>query len=685
MELIRKFLTLPKIKDEEEAHLAYLLNLLLWMLVFVPVPYLAYIFIVLPEQIPHALTQSVWGEAVNFILLIMLRRGRVRLTAVLQITLFWLFFTFAAFADYGVQDESYLFGYPLAILIAGLLFGPRAAIGMVVLCLTTGLGMVYAGDIGALQPTSENSAALTWTISLALFPVIAMLQYLSSRTMKHAFERARLSEEKYRLISSVSTDYVFESRVNEKGVVETVWLGGAFEKMTGYTPEEYLSAGGWYAHIHPEDAEKDAKDIQALFNNQDVLGTELRTFAKNGEIRWERTFVHPIWSEEENRLIGAVGAVQDITAQKETEKKLRDILSQQEAILNNIPDMAWLKDLDSHYLAVNEHFLKVSSLKKEDVIGKTDSDIWEKHYADLYRQDDINVVESRKRKTVEELQKDGQGREYWVETTKTPIYDESGTIIGTTGIARDISGHKLAELERERFIAELAAKNAELERFTYTVSHDLKSPLVTITGFLGYIERDVTAGKLDNFSRDISRIRHAVDKMQTLLNELLELSRVGRIVNEPVEEDFGAIVRKALSLLEGTITTNKISVEFVDEGRKIYGDRVRLREVLQNLLENSVKFMGDQPNPEIHIGSIQNEHGVPVFFVKDNGIGVEPQYQDRIFGLFNKLDSTTEGTGIGLTLVKRIIEMHNGSIWVESQPGIGSTFFFTLAATKNQA
>jgi signal transduction histidine kinase len=107
-------------------------------------------------------------------------------------------------------------------------------------------------------------------------------------------------------------------------------------------------------------------------------------------------------------------------------------------------------------------------------------------------------------------------------------------------------------------------------------------------------------------------------------------------------------------------------------------------EVLQNLLENAIKFMGDQPTPEIHIGSMKGEHGETVFFVKDNGIGIEQQYQNRIFGLFNKLNANTEGTGIGLTLVKRIIEVHNGAIWLESQPGKGTVFYFTLPGFEKQ-
>lgn len=675
---LRDLFKAPVFDDEEKTHQAYLLNIVLWALVVMPIPYLSYILVAQPELSTRAWIQSIFGESINIVLFILMRRGHIQAASMGQVVSFWFFTTVTALTASGVQDESYLLGYPLVILLSGLLLGPRQAIIATGACLLSGLGMVYAAHLGRIHPLGLQPAFFTWIISLLLFPIIATLQYLTGRTMKSAIERAQRSEEKYRLISGVSSDYAFESVVGDDEKGRTIWLGGAFEKMTGYTPEEYIAAGGWYAHIHPDDLDKDEEDMRKLLNNQEVLGSEIRSYAKNGEIRWERVFAHPVWDKKQNRLVGIIGAVQDITEQKMAEKKVQETLLQQNAILNNIPDMAWLKDLDSRYIAVNEQFLRVAGRKAEDVIGKTDFDIWERPFAEFYRKDDLEVIRSGKRKTIEEKQKDRAGREYWVETTKTPIRDEHGNVIGTTGIARDISERKLAEIERERLITELGAKNAELERFTYTVSHDLKSPLVTINGFLGYIERDALAGKFDSFTRDINRIRQAVERMQNLLNDLLELSRIGRMINESAEADFGSIVRDALAQLEGSITARQVVIEFVDEGHKVYGDRVRLLEVLQNLLENAIKFMGSQPHPKIRIGSILDGHGKPVFFVQDNGIGIEPQYQDRIFGLFNKLDANSEGTGIGLALVKRIIEIHNGRIWLESQPGIGSTFYFTL-------
>ncbi len=292
--------------------------------------------------------------------------------------------------------------------------------------------------------------------------------------------------------------------------------------------------------------------------------------------------------------------------------------------------------------------------------------------------DDLEVINSGLRRQLEEPQVDSTGREYWVETIKTPIRNSQGEIIGTTGIAREITERKKADIEREKLIAELEAKNTELERFTYTVSHDLKSPLVTITGFLSYLEKDARSGNFESFNKDVDRIKHAVQKMQDLLKDLLELSRIGRLMNEPVEINFGEIVKEALAILEGQIAPKHIIIEIVDNGQMIRGDNIRLIEAIQNLIDNAVKFMGTQPNPRINIGSIMDAQGKPIFFVQDNGVGIEPQYLERIFGLFNKLDANSQGSGVGLTIVKRIIEVHGGKIWVESIPGKGSTFYFTL-------
>jgi len=236
---------------------------------------------------------------------------------------------------------------------------------------------------------------------------------------------------------------------------------------------------------------------------------------------------------------------------------------------------------------------------------------------------------------------------------------------------------KRVESERENFIKELESKNAELERFTYTVSHDLKSPLITIGGYLGFLEKDVLQGNMQKFSNDVERIREAAGKMQVLLNDLLELSRIGRLMNPPEEIAFESIVRDALALVDGRLREKNVQVIVQKDLPNVFGDRNRLVEVVQNLLDNAAKFAGDQGERRIEVG-MRDENGEYVFFIKDNGIGIEASHHERIFGLFNKLDPETEGTGIGLALVKRTVEVHEGRIWVESNAGGGTTFCFTL-------
>lgn len=237
-----------------------------------------------------------------------------------------------------------------------------------------------------------------------------------------------------------------------------------------------------------------------------------------------------------------------------------------------------------------------------------------------------------------------------------------------------------AEEAREQKEREIEAKNAELERFTYTVSHDLKSPLVTIKTFLGYLVEDIRLPENPRVQQDLGYIHNAADKMSQLLDELLELSRVGRINNPPLVTAFVDLANEAVLLNAGRISTLNVTVETEHSQVVLLGDRPRLVEIWQNLVENALKYMGDQTVPHIEIGCA-DEEGSTVFYVRDNGLGIDPRYHEKIFSLFDKLDPSSEGTGMGLTLVRRIVEMYGGRIWVESAGvGHGSCFRFTLPA-----
>ncbi|HWQ67559.1 MAG TPA: ATP-binding protein [Methanospirillum sp.] len=237
---------------------------------------------------------------------------------------------------------------------------------------------------------------------------------------------------------------------------------------------------------------------------------------------------------------------------------------------------------------------------------------------------------------------------------------------------------KRAKEIRTTLLKDLELKNQELERFVYTVSHDLKSPLITIKGFLGYLEKDAKSGNMERLEKDLSRIGNATDKMKDLLDDLLELSRIGRLITPPTRISMTTLTEEAIELVTGQLQKNKVEVEILSSLPDVYGDRVRLLEVMVNLIENAAKYMGTQKTPLIQIGVTEME-AKPVIYIRDNGIGIDPQFSEKIFGLFEKLDPHSSGTGVGLTVVKRIIEDYKGKIWVESEgKDTGSTFFLTV-------
>lgn len=868
MNAFKRLLSPPVFDDDLKNQQAFMLHIILCALTLVPIPFLFYHFFFVPENTQRSLIQSIVGESANLILFILLRRGHVRLASILQVSAFWLFFVIAALTGDGIQGNAYLLGLSLVIAIAGILLGGRGAAIFTVLSLATGLLLLNAQSLGLRSaPFVLDPPLTTWVVSLVLFPVSAVLQYLGAQAVRNALGRARASEERYRLISQVTSDYTFSTELDAQGKSRLSWVAGAFEEITGYTYEEYVATGGWRAHLYPGDREQDEQDMQTLHANQMVI-TEVRHYKKNGELRWARVYGHPIWDEGNHRLTGIVGAVQDITGQKQAEEALRasesiyrqaievagavpyhqtytpenivtydfigdgirtitgyspdefdtplwDSLVVERVLLDDLAEFSWeeavervrsgdrpiwkcehcirARDGSIHWVfeaAVelrDEHgishgsigmFQDVTERKRTEErkaeqqamlarvidLGKQItqvSDLWttldriwhgvhdELQFARvgifLYNSERISMdgtfgtdMQGKQIRTpgvwfpvghgeifkTAHSKPDGMyfSNNFDVENDIPPESEMFGVkdfaavaawasekpvaVICVDNLLRGnvISASQLEALrlyagyaglaienarlnaslqnelaQRQTFIGELETKNAELERFTYTVSHDLKSPLVTIVGFLGYLEKDALAGNVERMRTGIERISSAAKKMERLLSDLLELSRIGRIMNAPENIPFDEIVAEALERVRGRIEAAGIQVTVEENLPTVHGDSVRLIEIVQNLLDNAAKFSSHQPTPCIGIGCRgrdENQHHI--LFVCDNGIGIGPEFHERIFGLFNKLDPQVEGTGIGLTLVRRIVEVHGGKIWVESTPGSGSTFFFTL-------
>jgi PAS domain S-box-containing protein len=448
------------------------------------------------------------------------------------------------------------------------------------------------------------------------------------------------------------------------------------------------------------------KKVQLLYSTDAV---EMDTLAfKDGRI-FER-YTSPMMME--GAVIGRVWSFRDITERKRVEQALAErteevfqrnlelagtntTLQQQIAererieqvldrerlllrtLIDNLPDYVYAMDAEGRFVIANVAVARQLGFSSpSEVIGKSNFDLFPHELATRYHADEQKIIRSgqglynHEGPTVDASKKE---KNRWVSTTKVPLRNAQGEIAGFIGLGHDIT-------ERKRQEEELKQKNSELERFTYTVSHDLKSPLVTVKTFLGYLEQDLARPDMERVKQDVTYMHTATEKMGQLLDELLNLARVGRKKNPVVRVTFRELAQEAVRLVAGRISTGGVKVQVADAVVTLEGDRSRLMEIWQNLVENACKFMGNQPQPQVEIG-VEKRGPETIFFVRDNGAGIDPRYQAKVFGLFEQLNPKGEGTGMGLALVKRIVELYEGRIWVESAgPGQGANFLFTLPA-----
>ncbi len=287
-------------------------------------------------------------------ILIYLRR--VRLSGFILIAGLWTVVTIGLLRSGGTRAPFFSF-YILIVLLAALLFRWRAVLGFAILSITAGLIMVLLNSQGAIQPPFATPAS-SWLTQAAILVLLTIAGYFVFRRRDQVIQQAwielverqnaeaalRASEERFRLISAVMSDYTFSSYFNAEGKLEHTLLAGAFEAITGYTAEEFVALGGWRATVHPDDVEQDERDMAMLNQNQRVV-TELRIVKKTGEVRWVRVYGHPIWDEDNNRLAGVNGAVQDITDRKLAEQALRESENRYRVISEMISDYAYAYDI----------------------------------------------------------------------------------------------------------------------------------------------------------------------------------------------------------------------------------------------------------------------------------------------------------------------------------------------------
>lgn len=454
--------------------------------------------------------------------------------------------------------------------------------------------------------------------------------------------------------------------------------------LAGYSHERFESGDlSWEGDvIHPEDRAPVRAEVREAIDAGEQYRTTYRIRTADDEVRW----VHEqgVSADDADGSVEYLdGYLTEVTDIVRIQRELRQEKAFTESALDAQPDLFYVFTPDGEVLRWNSRFTEVT--------GYTDEEIASMHPSDFVDTNDIPEIQS----AIDQVSSEGVS--LTVEATlvtkddKRIPYEFTGSIIENgdesmgeyddgeseryiCGTGRDISQRVRAEAELEAAIDELERSNAELERFAYVASHDLKEPLRMIHSYLDLIRRRYE-GELDEDADEF--IGYAVDgaeRMRGMIDDLLTYSRIGTadISFEPV--DPNAVLDRVLADLRLTIAEENAEIT-ADSLPTVLGDTQQLAQLFQNLINNAITYSGGA-NPRIHISATETE-GKWRFSVSDNGVGIDETRAEDVFEIFSS-GSGGDGTGIGLAVCKKIIERHGGEIWVESEPGIGSTFYFTL-------
>ncbi len=376
--------------------------------------------------------------------------------------------------------------------------------------------------------------------------------------------------------------------------------------------------------------------------------------------------------------------------------KANDLLDQERILLrtviDNLPDSVYAKNLDLRKTLVNTAEMRLMGLStEEEAIGKDDYAVYPTERADQFRRHDLEVIKSGEPiLNLEELVEFANGETRWLLTSKLPLRDNEGKVVGLVGIGRDITERKRsdeeilrlnADLERrvnER-TAELQEANKELEAFSYSVSHDLRAPLRSLDGFSHALLEDYNELLNDTGKDYLRRIRASSQRMSDLIDSLLKLSRITRAELRRVPVNLSEIAHSVAADLHDRQPEREVEWKF-EEGIIVEADPGLMRSAISNLLENAWKFTSKHPVAKVELGR-KDLSGEEVIFVRDDGAGFDMTYSQKLFGAFQRMHTAQEfeGTGIGLAVVNRIIRRHGGRVWIESAVEGGTTVYFTLA------
>ncbi len=519
--------------------------------------------------------------------------------------------------------------------------------------------------------------------SLKMFGVIIHV-IAGAMARKRAHHQLRASEEKFRGFVEQINEVLYS--IDTEGVI--TYVSPAVESSGGYQRSE-LVGRQFLDFVHPDDRTiVFERYSRALVRNRGP--SEYRVLSKSGEVRWARSDSYLI--REHGQVVGLRAVLMDITGRKQAELALEQRELRWRSLIEHSSDGIVLLDCDDVIQYASPGALKVLGLQAEEMIGRRG--------IDFIHPDDVKLRTEAKASlaampgaslmvTMRLRHRDGSWR--WVEAVGTDLRDDPsvGAIIinyhDVTDSRRAAEGIDAANRDLERRVAErtaeLAATNTELESFSYSVSHDLRSPLRIIDAWSQILLEEHRDNLRGDGPEMLAQIRRSVHRMGRLIDDLLNLSRVSRANMRHELVDMGAL---ASSVVADLIRLEpERAVEFVIDGDIVaVGDSGLLRVVLENLIGNAWKFTGKNEQTCIEFGRKASETPgtAPIFFVRDNGVGFDMRFVARLFGPFQRLHGVTEfpGTGVGLATVQRIVARHGGRVWAEAELGEGATFNFTL-------
>ncbi|MBA3902608.1 MAG: hypothetical protein C0522_02880 [Rhodocyclaceae bacterium] len=496
-------------------------------------------------------------------------------------------------------------------------------------------------------------------------------------------ERERGLEEAQAMLNSVlgSMDRALWSFAPDMGVL--FFASDSTKKIFGHEAAEFRTKPGlWLELVHPDDrAQAEAVMDHILASGMGVM--EYRIIRPGGEVRWiEARWRHV--ADGQGRQARLDGIVSDITEIKQAEEENRQLLAIVEQSLNEIYvfDAATLR-----YEYANSGALHNLGCDFHGLMRMTPLDLMPDYTEGAFSRLVQQLLQQEKPKQVFETRhRRTDGSEYPVEVHLQAVVREGRW--KCLAVVIDISERQRAQKEILRLAAslehrvaertaELARANAELESFAYSISHDLRTPLRAINGYASILIQEERAHLGPESVDMLERIARGAVRMGVLIDDLLNFSKVGRIGLNRTQVDMEAMVR---TVAEELREDNPLARVQVHPMPAVMADPALLRQALLNLVGNALKFTARCTAPLVEVG-VAREEGQPVFFVRDNGVGFEMEHATKLFGVFHRLHREADfpGTGVGLAIVKRIIERHGGRIWAEAVPGKGATFFFTLA------